>query len=459
MHIDAFSAFAPSGPGDVEFVKRLQDSQWWPPAEVLEHQLQLLSSLLVHAHATVAFYRSRIEAAGIDVGRPVRLEDWRRIPPLTRREVQQLPDQLLSSAIPTGHGAPTSVHTSGSTNTPVTVTTTELDSWVGGLAALRHFLWHPYDFSSRMVTIRRYRKGIADGPDGEKFERWGNEGFFPFATGPSARLNISASIDNQVDWIVRQDPDYLCTYPSNAIQLTLASRRRGITFPHLEHVATLGEVVTPEARRLCTDVWDAPVIDTYSAQEVGILGHQCPEYQHYHVQAETVMLELINERGEACAVGEVGEILVTPLFNYAMPLLRYRLGDFAELGSDCSCGRGLPVLKRILGRERNSVLIAPSGERFWPVFGTHRFSRIAPIIQHQFVQRTPERVEARLVTERPLTGEEEEALRRHIQAQLPWRFEIVFAYLPEIPRSASGKFEPFISDVGPEAYARRPMGA
>ena len=114
---------------------------------------------------------------------------------------------------------------------------------------------------------------------------------------------------------------------------------------------------------------------------------------------------------------------------------------------------------RILGRERNSVLIAPSGERFWPVFGTHRFSRIAPIIQHQFVQRTPERVEARLVTERPLTGEEEEALRRHIQAQLPWRFEIVFAYLPEIPRSASGKFEPFISDVGPEAYARRPMGA
>ena len=91
-------------------------------------------------------------------------------------------------------------------------------------------------------------------------------------------------------------------------------------------------------------------------------------------------VEIVDDAGRPVPPGTEGNIVVTCLTNYAMPLLRYRLGDFAELGSDCSCGRGLPVLKRILGRERNSVLIAPSGERFWPVFGTHRFSRIAPII-------------------------------------------------------------------------------
>ena len=454
MRADPFSAFAPSGPGDLEFVKRLQASQWWRPEDLLEHQLALLSPLLVHAHATVPFYRSRIEAAGIDLRHPVRLEDWRRIPTLTRREVQQSHQHLASSAVPIQHGASISVYTSGSTSTPVSILTTELDAWIGGLATLRHFLWHPYDFSGRMVTIKRFAKGTADGPEGEKFDRWGNEGFFPLATGPSARLNISRSIDQQLDWIVATDPDYLCTYPSNALQLALASRRRGITFPHLEHVVTLGEVVTPEVRRVCAEAWDAPVIDAYSAQEIGVLAHQCPEHEHYHVHAETVMLEVVNARGEPCEPDEVGEILVTSLFNYAMPLLRYRLGDFAELGDPCPCGRGLPVLKRILGRERNSVLVAPSGERFWPVFGTYGFARIAPVVQTQFVQKTPERVEARLVTDRPLTPAEEDALRTHIQAQLSWRFEIDFVYLTEIPRSSGGKFEPFISELAPEGRDR-----
>ena len=59
-------------------------------------------------------------------------------------------------------------------------------------------------------------------------------------------------------------------------------------------------------------------------------------------------------------------------------------------------------------------------------------------------------MEARLVTKRPLTPAEEDALRKHIQAQLPSQFQIEFAYVGEIPRSASGKFEPFISRLGAE---------
>src|SRR5438067_6447644 len=155
MHADRFSAFAPSGTGDLEFVKRLQDSQWWRPEGLLEHQLALLSPLLVHAHATVPFYRSRIEAAGIDLRRPIRLEDWRRVPTLTRREVQQSHEALASSEIPIRHGVSISVYTSGSTSTPVSVLTTEVDAWIGGLPTLRRFLWHPSDFSARIVTRRR----------------------------------------------------------------------------------------------------------------------------------------------------------------------------------------------------------------------------------------------------------------------------------------------------------------
>ena len=114
-----------------------------------------------------------------------------------------------------------------------------------------------------------------------------------------------------------------------------------------------------------------------------------------------MLVEVIDAAGQPCAPGQVGRVVVTPLFNYAMPLLRYELGDYAEVGPPCPCGRGLPVLTRILGRERNALLVAPTGERYWPAFGSRKFTEIAPIVQHQFVQKDAEWIEARLVTERP----------------------------------------------------------
>ena len=120
-----------------------------------------------------------------------------------------------------------------------------------------------------------------------------------------------------------------------------------------------------------------------------------------------MIVEVVDASGEACRPGEIGQVLVTPLFNYATPLLRYELGDYAEVGEACACGRGLPVLRRILGRERNALLGTQTGERYWPAFGSRTFTEIAPIIQHQFVQRDLKSIEARFITERPLTTTEE----------------------------------------------------
>src|SRR5947207_1709554 len=104
MDQDYFDAFAPGAAGDLGFVKRLQESQWWRPDELLAHQLKLLLQLLRHASATIPFYRSRIADAGIDLGAPLRLDDWRRFPKLTRRDVQRSPHRLASSAAPSTHG-------------------------------------------------------------------------------------------------------------------------------------------------------------------------------------------------------------------------------------------------------------------------------------------------------------------------------------------------------------------
>ena len=139
--------------------------------------------------------------------------------------------------------------------------------------------------------------------------------------------------------------------------------------------------------------------------------------------------------------------MVTPLHNFATPLIRYANGDYAEVGEPCDCGRGLPVLKRILGRVRN-MLTLPDGRRIWPRLSETRYEEVAPIRQFQFVQKSRSRLEARLVADRPLTAAEEEQTRRpRPRPYRPPGFELAFCYHDRIARSAGGKFEDFRSEI------------
>ncbi len=175
---------------------------------------------------------------------------------------------------------------------------------------------------------------------------------------------------------------------------------------------------------------------------------QCPEHPHYHVQAESVLVEILNGGGKPCAPGETGRMVVTDLHNFATPLIRYEIGDHAEVGEACPCGRGLSVLNRILGRVRNMATL-PSGETFWPRFYSDDLAKVAPIRQAQLVQRSVHDIDVRLVVARALTAEEEERLKSVILRYLGHPFRLGFTYMDEIPRSASGKYEDFLSLVEP----------
>ena len=437
----------PAGPGDLAYQKRLQETQWWSIERLLAHQLRQLGSLVAHTWRTVSSQRARLAAAGLEPESPIELESWRRLVPLTRREIQRAGETLWSDAVPAEHGAILTTTTSGSTGTPVTVRGTVFDAIVGKATTLRHFLWHPYDFTGRLASIRRTHGRTYEYPHGRSVPRWGDTATFPFATGPAAVLSIGSSIRQQARWLRRQNPNYVLTYASNLHFLAVHCREQGIELPALEHVISMGEALSADTREECRRAWDVAVIDAYSAQEVGAIALQCPDFERYHVQAETIFVEVVDDRGEPCRPGETGRVLVTPLNNFAMPLLRYEIGDHAEIGEPCPCGRGLPTLNRVLGRERNALLVTRTGDRYWPAFGSRKLRQLAPIVQHQLVQKTATRLEARLVTERPLTPDEESSVRAHILAALPCRFELVFAYYDLIPHNRSGKFETFVCEV------------
>lgn len=438
-------------PSPEHLMRGLQDhlakSQWWPAVEWQGLQDRQLARLLDHTFATVPFYGERLSAAGYKPGQALDAETWSRLPLLTRRDLQTAGAALLSRAIPPDHGEITEVRTSGSTGIPVAIkVTTQSAVWFRAIT-LREQVWHGRDFAGIFAAIRKYRQGIAMPPDGDRQPRWADSASVPYVTGPAAVLNIKTPVAEQADWLQRIDPHYLLTYPSNLAALVDAHQAGGLRLARLREVITMGEILPPETRALVRAAWGVPVRDTYSAKEIGYIALQCPEQEHLHIQPEVARVEVLDAAGRPCGVGEVGRVVVTPLHNFAMPLIRYEIGDYAEVGAPCRCGRSLPVLARVAGRVRN-MLIGPSGRRYWPSFGTSRYREIAPVRRHQFVQKAKDRLEARMVVERALTAEEEGKLRMHILSRLPEPFTLTFAFVDDIPASEGGKLENFICEVG-----------
>lgn len=419
---------------------QLGQSQWWSPALLRQQQFRQLANLLAHAIRTVPFYGEHLRGAGYDPAQDlVRPEAWAQLPFLQREHIQRHGEALRSRQLPTDHGRVVDYTTSGSTGSPIRFCKTEVTYLFWRALTLRDHLWHRRDLNGKLAAIRtttNESEGAGWGPATDEV----------FDTGPSSTLNIRTDIDAQARWLERQNPDYLLSHPSNIQALAKRCLETGIHLPRLNQVRTFGETLTPGLREVCLKAWGATLTDVYSAEEVGYIALQCPAHEHYHIQSESLLVEILDEMGRPCSPGEIGKVVITTLHNFAMPLIRYEVGDYAELGEPCPCGRGLPVLKRIMGRQRN-MLTMPDGRQHWPSFPAEGWLPIAPVRQFQLVQRDLELIEARFVADRPVTADEKQRLAAMLQEYLCYPFRIDFVQLERIERKPNCKFEDFISEV------------
>jgi len=437
----------PPGPATaVAVLHQLEQTQWLPAESLLTCQLQQLEVLLQHAWATVPWCQQQW-VDRFEPGAPLTYERFRRLPLLSRQALQTGYEDLKSADSPKLHGPPVEGRTSGSTGAPVRFLTTPFMTLYWNIFTLRDHLWHRRDLGQKLAIIRHESpKGRAD--------NWGPATAGVVATGPAVSHSIRTEAAELLDWLDAERPGYLFSYPSLVADLARLSIEGRVQLPGLLQVRTLAESLAPEVRELCRQAWGVPLVDLYSSSEAGYMALQCPEHEHYHVQSEGVLLEVLDDQGEPCGPGQVGRVVVTALHNFAMPLVRYDIGDYAEVGGPCPCGRGLPVLKRVLGRVRNTLVTA-DGKRYWPLFGTRLLADQVPLRQHQFVQKTTELVEARLVVDRPLTEAEEALVVARIRSQLPAGMQVQVTYRERLERSASGKFEDFVSEVS--AGPKRPV--
>jgi phenylacetate-CoA ligase len=421
---------------------QLEEIQWLPADVIAKHQHKQLVTLAEHANKHSTNFRARMSAAKL---KPMDLstrEGLRKLPVLSRRELQTAKEEIFCTMLPLDH-APLKVHRStGSTGEPVTVRRTAISALFYQATNLRENLWNQRDFSGTYASIRSHvPEGATEMPN------WGEPYAWLFNTGPVYLKPITTDIDQQVAWLKKINPDYLLTYPSNLTALLQDFERRKLTLPRLRQIRSVGETLTDELREYARRIFHVEIADTYSSAEVGTIALQCPESGLYHVMSEGLIVEVLDEQGHPCRPGRIGRVVVTDLHNFATPLIRYDLNDYAEVGEACPCGRGLKVLKRIVGRSQNMLLL-PDGRRNWPRFWVFRFTEIAPIRQHQLIQRSREQIEVRLVADVPLTSEQETRLIDLIQNSLGYPFELKLVYFDEkIPRGKGGKFEEFACEI------------
>ncbi|HYD25066.1 MAG TPA: AMP-binding protein [Croceibacterium sp.] len=417
-------------------LRQLQQGERLAPGRLAERQGRALAELAAHAARFSPQFAARLGQARLSPAALGDLAALAALPPLGRRELQA-GEGVYARAIPEPHMPTSWIETTGSTGQPVRVMHTLVTQVEWQALTLLEHAWHRSDFSRPLASVRSNIARIQRLPD------WGSAVRLVAASGPSVLLPGTLPMAEIAALIRQLDPGQLVIYPTLLATLCDHIERSGEAPFRLQRVRTIGEMLQPERRTRATALLGAPVVDLYSSREFGHIAIECPDSGLYHVP-ESLVVEVLDPHGRPCAEGEEGDVVVTGLRNYATPLIRYMIRDRAVRGGPCPCGRGLPTLRRIMGRERNMVLM-PGGTRAYPPLATGAFWQYGPIVQFQFIQHAVDDIEVRLAVTRTATTDEEQALAGAIRTMLGHPFPLRFSYFADaLPPAPGGKREEFV---------------
>jgi phenylacetate-CoA ligase len=433
--------------------------------------LERLRQVLQHCEAEVPYYRDLFARAGFRAADVSTLDDLARVPVLSRYNVVRDFDRLQPAGAPAvGKGAFIS-RTSGSTGLPVRVLQTRNDLYIFATLWLRQARWFRFELEGRMARIRlpKHLFRQADGsmnPDGKCITRphWAYAGEF-FHTGDEVHFNLNNSREAQLDWLKRYKPHYLMTFPPLLEELALLNG--GNELPQLKSVVAVASMLTSAMRGRIEQSFKVPVNQSYGLNEAGNIATRCGAGR-YHVHSEHVLVELLGADDQPARSGETGRIVITPLTNPVMPLLRYDTGDMARVvEGPCPCGRTLPSFGAVLGRfirfagtpegtrPRLNGLLAEIARLPNEVFTNIR--------QYQVYQGPDEDWEIRVKVVGPMNPEFSSALKaawRNIHHDLEDR-RLAIVEVDEIEATPSGKqldflsaFHELESDFGHDAAAQ-----
>ena len=217
-------------------------------------------------------------------------------------------------------------------------------------------------------------------------------------------------------------------------------------------IMSSAQTLPEESRKIIEETFGCGIFDKYGSREfAGGVAYQCAQRQGYHVVAECNIVEIIKD-GKPAGPGEVGELVITELNNYAMPLIRYKIGDLAiayDNTKPCSCGRGLPLIGAIQGRVQ--AIVVGTKNQFIPgtFFNRVFFKHHDAIRQYQIVQEKLGELTIKLVRANLFHDKALEEITRDIKSHMGNDLKIKTEFVDSIPLGRTGKHQHCISKIDP----------
>lgn len=421
--------------------RSLLKTQYDAPDVIAEHQWSLVRGLIQHAVATTKFYAARFVDAGVLPDDIRSFEDFRRLPLLTKQDLRQHGGEMLSSLY--DRRDLRIKKTSGSTGVSVKILADEDAMQFKRGATLRSDEWTGWRLGERVGMV------------------WGN----PEYVKRGWRGHLRNSLLERAVYLDTLKMD------ERAMQVFLEkirTLRPTLYFGHAHSLYLFAEyagahggpgyapkgiissamVLHQFQREAIEKVFGCKVTNRYGCEEVSLIACECEEHRGLHINSDGVYVEVIDGNGKPCPPGEPGSLVVTDLRNRAMPILRYKVGDVGVMSERrCPCGRGLPLLDRLEGREADYVL-TPDGQLISGISLTENFAMLVPgIEQLQIVQEAIDDIRFRIVKGSEYGESSVEKIGSLTRERFGPDVKHEIEYVETIPQEPSGKYRFCISKV------------
>src|SRR5262245_19257605 len=423
-----------AGSRHLEHLRELRRTQYDPPEVIRARQLVALQAQLKHAYDTVPYYRAAWDKAGVHPSDVKALADLEAFPVLTKADIRRHERALVSSAFDISKLR--IKRTSGSTGVPLTVYIDEPAVQWKTACTLRSDEWSGWRLGQRVAKV------------------WGNPEYRHFGLKGRLRnflldravyldtLNLNDErIADFAKQIRRHRPGLIFGHAHSLYLLACSLKKCGVTDVRPDGIISTAMLLHDWQRAVIERVFGCPVTNRYGCEEVSLIASECEVHQGLHLNADSVYAEVPPD----------GKLLVTDLTNRAMPLIRYQIGDVVvPTDRCCRCGRGLPVIERVEGREADYVL-TPAGRLISGISLTENFALLVPgTAQMQIVQESLTELRIRLVPDDGFGPESRRKIGELVVdtfgTGVRWEVEVVDA----IPQEPSGKYRFCISKVARE---------
>jgi phenylacetate-CoA ligase len=369
----------------LKHLRHLEKTQWLSQKEIQELQLRKLKSLVKHVYENVPLYRENFKRMGTIPEDIRRLTDVQKLPITTKDELKaHTPNETIAS----NYDIRTLIKggTGGTTGAPF-VYYKDGETISYELAALIRFRsWYGF-FEPKQTFLRLFPYYLP----------WSKE-FKSFLMGWLICDRSQLTLSKYSQWAKQFTPRSLEGSPVAFYALSRFLERAEHAGLSLPVVLSTSETLLDSHKLAIESAFNCRVFNHYGCNEICTIAQECEEHTGLHVSAEDRIVEFVKD-GEVVAPGEAGELVITDLENYAMPFIRYNIKDVGVHTDDvCSCGRGLPLIERILGRtgdlltSRNGTIVPSDVIAQFMLFKDQKWMQ-----QFQIVQPSKEELLIRVV--------------------------------------------------------------